>query len=104
MVVLRRSVTAAARFGGASGCVRLPAGSFSVAVTLFCPGSKTTAGNVATPPAKPGFVYVSVVAPFTTCNTTLAFSALNVTGSVIAADELPHRFAGVINVSTGGTG
>ena len=73
--------------GTGASVVALPAGSVSVAVTLFWPGSKSTAENVATPLAKAGFMYVSVVAPFVTCRTTLPFSALNVTACVTVVDD-----------------
>src|SRR5438034_104077 len=68
--------------GTGASVVRLPAGSVSVAVTSFWPGSNTTAENVAMPPAKLDGLYVSVVLPLTTLRTTLPSSALNVTGCV----------------------
>ena len=52
--------------GTVANVVMLPAGSVSVAVTSFWPRSKSTAANVATPLAKVGVVYVSVVAPLVT--------------------------------------
>ena len=86
---------------------RLPAGSVSVAVTSFWPGSKSTAANVATPLAKAGFVYVSVVAPFVTWSDDAAGLGGERHGLRERSPDdwwkLPQRFAGVCSVSTGGT-